>query len=163
MKSSFRSTNTSANRASLNSIQGQRGSCFSLSSGAPYSRVAGLFVMLLASVFCAVNAIAQGALTNGANHTGTLVVGTTNTYTFSATAGDSFVLRIGTTNFTPRLVVFGPGGVSIGSAAVNSGLNHDVMLSLRTTNSGTFTVAVSSFYAGGSGTYGLRFGQIPGD
>jgi hypothetical protein len=122
--------------------------------------------MCLRLVLCALpsaTVLAQGALTNGVNHTETLTAGTTNSYTFTANAGDGLVFRVGTTNFTPRLVVLGPGGVVIGSAGFNNSANHDTYLTLRATNSGTFTVRVSSFFAGGTGTYGLRFGQPPGE
>jgi hypothetical protein len=101
-------------------------------------------------------------LTNGLNHAGTVLANTTNTYTFSATNGNSIILRVGTTNFTPRLELYGPGGTLIATAFINTGFNHDVALYQQITNTGTFTVAVSSQFAGGSGTYGLRFAQIPG-
>src|SRR5215467_11539334 len=51
---------------------------------------------------------AQGALTNGWTHTGTISpVGDSDSWTFSANAGDSIILRVGeitqTNSFTPRI------------------------------------------------------------
>src|ERR1035438_8748367 len=110
------------------------------------------------ATLCVDIASAQIALLNGTNQTGTLVVSTTNSYTFTANAGDNIVLRLGSTNFSGNLGLFGPTGAFLKTAGGNS---TDWPLAYTATNSGTFTVQVSSFYAGGSGTYVLHLAQFP--
>src|ERR1035438_8415748 len=107
---------------------------------------------------CVHIASAQIALLNGTNQTGTLVVSTTNSYTFTANAGDNIVLRLGSTNFSGNLGLFGPTGAFLKSAG---GGSTDWPLAYTATNSGTFTVQVSSYFAGGFGTYGLRLAEFP--
>ncbi len=108
-----------------------------------------------------------GALTNGAINAGTLALGELDMWSFTANAGEGVMLRVGTTGFTPWLTLYGPNGALIGSAATASSANRDTYLNVQTTNSGTFTVVLSSYYydhsAGASGTYGLSLAHAPGD
>ena len=119
-----------------------------------------LFVFLLMGALCG-NIHAQGTLTNGVNQLGTIVANTTNSYTFTASAGDTIELRIGATNFNPVIKLFGPDGTLAGSAGVGNSGFRDAVFSVTATNSGTFTVTVSSFFAGGTGGYALRLAHIP--
>jgi hypothetical protein len=119
-----------------------------------------LLVFLLMGALCE-NINAQGTLTNGVNQLGTIVANMTNSYTFTASAGDTIELRIGATNFNPVIRLFGPDGVLAGSAGVGNSGFRDAIFSVATTNSGAFTVTVSSFFAGGTGGYALRLEQIP--
>jgi hypothetical protein len=107
---------------------------------------------------CVHIASAQIALMNGTNQTGTLVANTTNSYMFTANGGDNIVLRLGSTNFLGNLGLFGPTGAFLKSAGGNS---TDWPLAYTATNSGTFTVQVSSFFANGTGTYALRLAEFP--
>ena len=97
---------------------------------------------------------AQGALVNGGNHSGIITTNDpSDSWTFSANAGDSINLRLGTTNFSGKLQLFGPNGAlleTVGSYPVN-----DDLIAYTATNSGTFTVLVSDVYGGETGTYGL--------
>jgi hypothetical protein len=95
---------------------------------------------------------------NGTNAAGTLLVNTTNSYTFTANAGDNVVLRLGSTGFQGNLGLHGPTGALLKTAGGNS---TDWELAYTATNSGTFAVQVSSYYAGGSGTYVLHLAQFP--
>src|ERR1017187_10155235 len=100
----------------------------------------------------------QAALINGGNQTGTIFTNTTaDSYTFTANTGDNVVLRLGTTGFDGNLNLYGPTGAFLKTAASGT----DAELDLTATNSGTFTVQVSSYFAGGSGTYVLHLAQFP--
>jgi len=107
---------------------------------------------------CVRTGSAQTALLNGTNQSGTLVVNTTNAYTFTANAGDNVVLRLGSTSFSGRLNLKDPSGAVVKSVGGNSA---DWELAYTATASGSFSVLVSSFYAGGAGTYVLHFAQFP--
>jgi len=101
-------------------------------------------------------------LINGANQSGTLLANTTNSYTFAANAGDSINLRLGSPGFAGNLELYGPNGAFLKQAGDN---NTDQAIAYMATNSGTFTVLVSSFYGGfytgGTGAYVLNLSQIP--
>src|ERR1035441_8959642 len=100
----------------------------------------------------------QAALINGGNQTGTIFTNTTaDSYTFTANTGDNVVLRLGTTGFDGNMNLYGPTGAFLKTAASGT----DAELDLTATNSGTFTVQVSSYYAGGAGTYVLHLAQFP--
>jgi hypothetical protein len=115
----------------------------------------GLAMLLLSlSSICARG---QPTLNNGANQAGTIYTNTTDSYVFTANKGDNFVLRLGTTGFYGELSLYGPTGPLL--AIAYSG--YDAELAFVATNSGTFTVIVSSYSAGGSGTYVLHLAQCP--
>ena len=107
------------------------------------------------------NAGAQGALTNGWTHTGTIApVGDSDTWTFSATAGDSIVIRVGkitqTNTFTPRIRLFKPGAVQ---QAIASG-SVAAEIAVTATNTGTFTVIVDDLVGTtATGTYRLTLAK----
>jgi trimeric autotransporter adhesin len=101
-------------------------------------------------------------LTNGFKQTGTIVAGTTNTYTFDATSGDTIVLRMGAASYNPRIEVLNPSSTPVGYEANGSSGIRDIDLDIRATNSGTFTVRVSSLTAGGNGAYILTLAKSPG-
>jgi len=117
--------------------------------------LAALSVSLL---FCLPLVARAQTLINGDDQTGTLLVNTTNSYTFAANAGDSINVRQGTSGFKGYLELHGPTGALLGTAAGNS---TDQLIAYRTTSSGTFTVLVSSEYSGYGGTYVLNLAQIP--
>src|ERR1035441_5169722 len=98
-------------------------------------------------------------LVNGANQTGIIFTNTVaDSYTFTANTGDSINLRLGTTNFSGELQLYGPNGAlleTIGGYPVN-----DDLIAYMATNSGTFTVRVSSSVIRGTGTYALHLAQI---
>ncbi|HVM48797.1 MAG TPA: hypothetical protein VMU04_12270 [Candidatus Acidoferrum sp.] len=109
-------------------------------------------------MLCPGVASAQTDLLNGTNADGTLVANTTNSYTFMANTGDNIVLRLGSVGFEGRLSLLGPTSVLLQTVGGN---DTDWELAYTATNSGSFTVQASSFYAGGSGTYVLHLAQFP--
>ena len=60
-----------------------------------------------------------GPMTNGAMYAGTISSGDLDAWSFTANAGDSVVVRVGTlmnaNNFNPWLRVYGPDGTLLGS------------------------------------------------
>jgi hypothetical protein len=114
-----------------------------------------------------------GPMTNGVMHTGTIDSGDLDVWTFSANTGDALTVRMGETingsSLTPGLRLYGPTGVLLDSFAAG-GVAAEV--SVRATNSGTFTVVVgdNSSFLTGSGAYRLTLGKtgdliviLPGD
>ena len=100
-----------------------------------------------------------GAMTNGGNYYGAITLGDLDMFRFTANAGDSINLRLGTTNFYGELQLYGPNGAlleTVGSYPV-----RDDLIAYSATNSGIFTVLVSDVYGGETGTYALHLAQMP--
>jgi hypothetical protein len=124
-----------------------------------WCRAVCILVILFIVTSC-VDIASATTLVNGANQTGTVLINTTNSYTFTANAGDSINLRLGTTNFDGWLQLFGPNGTLLVSGT-GDGSTDAYIDNYTATNSGTFTVLVSSWFSGGTGTYALHLAQIP--
>ena len=109
-------------------------------------------------------ALAQGALTNGWAHTGTISpIGDADAWTFSATTGDRLVIRVGeisqTNAFTPRIRLQNPGLVEV--AADSGALAAEI--AVTATNTGTYTVIVDDAVGtSATGTYRLTLARFPG-
>lgn len=98
-----------------------------------------------------------GSLGNGIMHTGSVALGDLDAWTFTATAGDAFVARIGETvpgsTFAPEVRVYSPTGAlvdwSYGAAAGEAAATAPV--------SGQYVVIASDLTSGfaGSGSYRL--------
>lgn len=106
---------------------------------------------------------AQGPLENGGNHEGaTSPIGDEDSWTFTANAGDTIILRCGelsgTASYNPFLRLFAPGGALM----TQNNAAGDSYISVRATNSGTFSAVVSSGFANQTGTYNLRLVKVPG-
>jgi len=108
---------------------------------------------------------AQGPMTNGANHTGAIVLaGQTDSWTFNATQGDFLVVSIGelsgTTAFVPWIRVFAPNGTLV----ANSWNATAAQAALAAPATGSYTVVVASGDAAnvGVGTYVLTLAAAPG-
>jgi len=101
---------------------------------------------------------------NGATTTGTISpAGDSDTWTFSATTGDSLIVRVGkitqTGTFTPRIRLLNPGSVLI--ATDSSAVSPEV--AVTATNTGTFTVIVDDTVGTtATGTYRITLAQSPG-
>mgnify|MGYP001002979123 CR=1 FL=1 len=118
--------------------------------------------LALAYIF-ALPAGAQTALTNGGLHTGDIApAGDSESWTFTAGAGDGLFIRVGSTNFTPRIRLFDGTNAQIAETTSGNTLVRDGWLTLTATNGGNYTVIVSASFAGQTGTYGLHFGRAPG-
>lgn len=105
-----------------------------------------------------------GPMTNGVMHTGTVLMGDLDVWTFAASDGDNLVVRIGeltdTNLFYPGMRLYGPNGVLLRSSAnLGGGLATEV--SMRATNSGTFFLVVGDNNGGiyGSGDYRLTLAK----
>jgi len=103
---------------------------------------------------------AQTTLTNGAYSDGTIIVNEADTWTFTANKGDNIELtcvRL-TGSFNPWMRLYGMNSVFLTDAESGT----ETRIFYQATNSGTFTVLVRSYFAGGSGSYRLRLTQLPG-
>ncbi|MFN8573181.1 MAG: pre-peptidase C-terminal domain-containing protein [Gemmatimonadaceae bacterium] len=92
-----------------------------------------------------------GALTNGANATGSLFVGDLDVYTFSSNAGIPMAISIGETagtNFTPWIRLIAPNGAQVG----NSWNTTVAQINLIASQTGTYTLIVSTANSGNDGT-----------
>jgi hypothetical protein len=82
-------------------------------------------ILCLFALCCGV-AEAQ-TLSSGGNYDGTILLGQTNTWTFSANVGDRIVLRgaalTSTNNFEPWLRIYNPGSVLIADSGVNGSVS----------------------------------------
>src|ERR1035441_732350 len=113
-------------------------------------------LILCLAALCSGVAGAQ-TLSSGGNYDGTILLGQTNTWTFSANVGDRIVLRgaalTSTNNFEPWLRIYNPTGVLIADSGVNDGGITVEELALTATNSGTYTVLIDrkSVAGGGAG------------
>ncbi|HLX68758.1 MAG TPA: hypothetical protein VKV04_03935, partial [Verrucomicrobiae bacterium] len=98
-----------------------------------------------------------GPMTNGNMHTGTVIEGGLEEWTFNATAGEAIVVRVGeitsTNSFTPWVRLYDPSGTRLGSSA--GGFAAEI--AVHATNSGTFVVVVGDDNGAlsGSGNYRL--------
>jgi hypothetical protein len=105
-----------------------------------------------------------GALSNGGNHEGTIVVGDLDMWSFTAAQGNSIALSVGeltgSANFTPWIRLVAPNGAVIGNnwgAAVGQ-------VNVTAPSTGTYTVIIGTADAGRSetGTYRLTLAKAPG-
>lgn len=110
-----------------------------------------------------------GNLDNGGTGAGTITTGDLDTWSFTATNGDSIVLRVGqvtddNNHFDPWIRLYSPTGVLLGSAYGYVAAE----ITAKATNSGTFTVVVadtgysSPYLLSDTGTYQLRLAKLPG-
>ena len=106
-----------------------------------------------------------GPLTNGAEHTGEIVQGDVDVWTFTANAGDRIAVNIGeitdNNDFRPWIRLWAPNGAVLAS---QSGLAAAAIDGISAPVSGTYLVLVSSFDSGfdGTGTYRLTMTHTPG-
>src|SRR5258705_141238 len=107
-----------------------------------------------------------GPLDNGALHTGEILQGDLDVWTFTATAGDRIGVNIGEitdTNgaFWPWIRVWGPNCANLGS---NFGTDAAELSDLIAPVTGNYLVLVASANSGvdGTGTYRLTMTHTPG-
>ncbi len=109
-------------------------------------------------------ALAQGALQNGALHPGQISpAGDADTWTFSSPAKAGIYLRVGSTNFTPKIRLLAPNGTELASTTSGNGLARDGFITAEATDAGEYRVEVSATFAGQTGTYGLHLAVMPGE
>ena len=106
-----------------------------------------------------------GPLTNGALHTGEILQGDLDVWTFTATAGDRIAVHIGeitdTDDFRPWIRLWAPNGTILAS---QSGTGAAAIDGIAAPVTGTYLVLVGSFDSGfdGTGTYRLTMTHTPG-
>ena len=129
-----------------------------------HSNIRILFAVALAASGIIVQSV-SAQLVNGYMHTGTILTNTqTDTWTFTASAGDWIILRAGdtgnSTNFEPGIWLYGPNLALLASSA---GGADWMEVALVVTNSGTFSVTVGDGNASnaGSGAYRLTLLKAP--
>ena len=100
-----------------------------------------------------------GVLTNGWEYKGTNALGDMDIWTFTANAGDSIILKMGSGTINPWIRLYGPNGLQVATAG--SGVSGFLSVDLQTTatNAGTYTVVTSSIFQDGFGTYTLNLAQ----
>ncbi|MEP7348058.1 MAG: PPC domain-containing protein, partial [Gemmatimonadaceae bacterium] len=110
--------------------------------------------------------ILTGPLTNGGNHSGTIsVAGQTDTWTFSATAGQFLIVSMGevsgSVDFTPWLRLKDPNGTIIANALNPAAAQIAITAPLT----GTYTVLAATNDQGfnDTGTYRLMAAQLQGN
>ncbi len=106
-----------------------------------------------------------GPLTNGATHTGEILNGDLDVWTFTANAGERIALNIGqvtdNNDFRPWIRLWAPDGTSVGAAAGTDAAEISDVVAPVT---GDYAVLVASFDSGfdGTGTYRLTAMHTPG-
>ncbi len=103
-----------------------------------------------------------GALTNGASVSASLEPGGLDLWTLAANRGGSLILRAtlltGSNSFQPLIQLYDPAGALLQSQASAA----TAEISLTVTNTGEFTVLITSATAAGAGTYRLALAEAPG-
>jgi hypothetical protein len=115
--------------------------------------------------FLAACATDGGSLTNGASHCGTIAsAGETDTWTFTATAGDRIAVHIGqmtdANDFRPWIRLVAPNATVIGNVSGTDAAAIEAVAA----STGTYQVLVASFDTGfdGTGKYHLTMAHTPG-
>src|SRR5262249_19699819 len=104
-----------------------------------------------------------GPLQNGVTNSASLPLGDLDVWSFVGTPGDSNVLRVASTDFTPWIRVYGPTGALVGETTSGNGFARAGSVSLSITNAGTYVVVISATFAGQDGTYTLKESRIAPD
>ncbi|MGN6386423.1 MAG: PPC domain-containing protein, partial [Verrucomicrobiota bacterium] len=82
----------------------------------------------------------SGPISNGETKSGVLTIGDLDLWSFNANAGDSVVVRAGSTNFTPWILVIAPTGDIAAEVKPTSTLIRDSFVAFSATNSGVYTI-----------------------
>jgi hypothetical protein len=106
-----------------------------------------------------------GPISNGGLHTGQILQGDLDVWTFNAMPGQRIAVHIGevtdTDDFRPWIRVWGPGGGALGDTY---GLEAAALSDIVAPAAGTYLILVGSFDSGydGTGTYRLTMTKTPG-
>jgi hypothetical protein len=128
-------------------------------------RRAVFFPVLAAVMLSPELARAQGPMTAGALHTGTITTGETDTWTFSANAGDRLMVTIGevepTSGFSPWVRLMSPTATLLSEGAGAMAAQAAAVVAPTT---GTYTVLVASYFTvpSGTGGYQVTLLRVPG-
>ena len=135
---------------------------FPAKSTRPLAFSALVFILfLLASAF-PIHVCAQGALQNGARAVGEIsTAGASDAWTFSANAGDGIMIRVGSTNFTPHIQLYGPENTILQETTSGNSSYRDGFITYQATSTGSYKVLVSATFASQTGTYSVTLAQAP--
>jgi hypothetical protein len=99
-----------------------------------------------------------GPLVNGMTNSATLSLGDLDVWSFLGTVGDSNVLRVTASTFTPWIRLYGPNGALVGEArSGNPGVRTASLIhEVTSIDPGLYTVAVSAAFAGQIGDYTFK-------
>ena len=106
----------------------------------------------------------HGSLINDGVHSGEIVRGDMDTYTFSANVGDYIEIRMADTSegntLITRMELYGPSG---GNAIAASSNNYVSVIALTITEAGTYTLLAKevSAYNATTGSYNIYFVKVP--
>jgi hypothetical protein len=144
----------------LISVSATNAGTFTVQVSSYFALGSGTYVLRLAQIpepFTVPGGDEGGPMVNGANHTGTISLGDMDMWTFAADVGDTINLRLGTTNFNGKLQLYDPYGDLVATAQNAT----DNLINYTAGAPGTYTVLVSSYFLGQSGTYVLRLAELP--
>ncbi|MEP7346134.1 MAG: hypothetical protein ABI877_12735, partial [Gemmatimonadaceae bacterium] len=104
-----------------------------------------------------------GPMSNGAIHSGTIVVGDLDRWTFAANQNETIALSVGEVSgndFTPWIRLVSPSGHLV----ANTWNTTVAQVNVTATETGTYTLAIGTADAGndGTGTYTLTLAKAPG-
>jgi hypothetical protein len=139
----------------------------------PVNLVSALFFPILAIIFTALPgaAFAQGALSNGGNHTAVLQVGGLDSWTFTATRNDGIAVSLGKVPgsgpdpiFYPWLRLKAPDGSLLSYDYTSFSSQNSAQVDARAPQTGTYTVLVAnnSSNQAGPATYVLTLAKTSG-
>jgi hypothetical protein len=107
--------------------------------------------------------VEDGALINGANHTGQISLGDLDSWTLTVNAGDFIQLSMAQTsgNLNPEIRLLSPTGEVL--AHTYTGGSSTELIVYDAQVSGTYRVIVGDYQANSSGEYVIRLAQVPQD
>src|ERR1043165_3014823 len=107
-------------------------------------------IIFAAAILSPALALAQTAISNGANHNGTLQVGGLDTWTFSGNKDDGIAVSVakvigsGSDSFYPWVRLNGPDGARVAEARATLSFDNIEQVHTRLPLSGTYTVLVAN-------------------
>jgi hypothetical protein len=123
-----------------------------------------LWAIALFLASTALSHAASGPIASGENKDGAITIGSTDSWTFSAAAGETLLFRLGEVNatsaFDPVIRLLGPGNALIATASQPSRSSTDAAITFRTTTAGTYTLTVADSGTA-IGSYRLHFLSVP--
>ncbi|MBP9900338.1 MAG: hypothetical protein KBH45_02690 [Verrucomicrobia bacterium] len=103
-----------------------------------------------------------GSMVNGGAYPGTNSLGDIDMWSFTATAGERIMVRVGTTGFRPYLLLYAPNGAQLAVGAGNGSGDTDGLVDATAPSNGTYTAVLESYYANGSGPYTIHLAKSTG-
>jgi hypothetical protein len=156
----------SGNRDGIIAVTATNSGTFTVVASAVYLNQSGTYTLSFVQIpgaFVISPGDEGGTLTNGAATTGTMDVGDLDVWSFPANRGDVITLRLGATNFNPRIDLYAPDGRLIGTAGSPTTGVRDAVLSTNAPTNGMYTVVASAYNLNQSGTYALNLARIPAE